>query len=223
MSEGVPSVDPIGDHARALASAVRGPAGVKARMIEALRLDLEDAASDHGREGVPYRTAARRAVRESGTVAELADSWQRELTIAQTRRTARAVAATVPLLVACRYLVHRTDSGRGPELAFFAQALASHLTCLAGIAAVLAGAALIVTGPVARRFPTPGGLPSGVAWSATVAGASTALAALALAVAVVSGADRPPLFVAGVFAAASHAVVAGSARACRRCRAVPAA
>jgi hypothetical protein len=87
-------------YAATLAAGLHGPARVKARLIEEIRDGLVDAIAAHTRDGVPYERAAHEAVREFGTGHELVPSCQRELTIVQTRDTARAVALTVPFLIA---------------------------------------------------------------------------------------------------------------------------
>ncbi|MGW5417733.1 hypothetical protein ACWEUT_39445, partial [Actinomadura geliboluensis] len=82
------------------------------------------------------------------------------------------------------------------------------------VATLLGGAA---TGPVARRLPPPPRLPLAVAWTGTAAAVAMAVAALALVAAAVLASDWPLMLLSGAFAAASHAVVAASSRACREC------
>nr|WP_314616936.1 transposase [Streptomyces sp. DSM 40976] len=60
-----------------------------------------------------------------------------------------------------------------------------------------------------------------VAWTGTTAGAAMGVTTLALATAAALATNWPLLAFAGTLAAASHAVVATSARACRRCARVP--
>jgi hypothetical protein len=183
------------------------------------RPGLEDTAAAHEAAGSPPGLAALLAVRDFGTTAVLVPGCQRELTLAQVRRTAGAVLLAVPLLAACALLVHHT--GGGGTLPSAARVLALHLAALAGLAALFSGAALLVTGPPARRLPVPRMLPRAAAWAGTTASAAMAAAALTLATAAIGAADRPLLVAAGALAAAAHAVTATPARACRRCARLP--
>ncbi|GFH39279.1 permease prefix domain 1-containing protein [Streptomyces pacificus] len=222
MSAVTPRSDPVEDCVSTLAAAVHGPARTKARMVAEVREDLTDAVAERTRAGLTYQRAAAQAVREFGTPDELVVSWQRELTIAQARHTARTVALTVPLVVACWYLVRRAGHDQTWELARTAQMLGVHLSGVSAITALLAAVALAVTGTLARRLPTPDRLPLAVAWGGTVASASMAFATLALALAAALGTDWLLFASAGTLAASSHALVAGSARSCRRCARLPA-
>ncbi|MFG2903260.1 hypothetical protein ACGFZH_40030 [Streptomyces zaomyceticus] len=60
-----------------------------------------------------------------------------------------------------------------------------------------------------------------VAWTGTTAGAALGVTALALATAAALATNWPLLAFAGTLAAASHAVVSTSARACHRCARLP--
>lgn len=222
MSAGGRPADPIEDYAASLAAALHGPARAKARLVEEIRDGLADTVAAHTGTGTPYRLAARRAVREFGTPEELVPSCQRELTIAQARHTAGAVALTGPFLMLCWYLILTADPGR--HLPRPAQLLALHLAGVAAAAALLAAVTLVATGALARRLPTPHRLPLAVAWTGTTAGAAMALATLTLAASAPLAANWPLIAFAGALTAASHGVVASSARACRRCaRSQPAA
>ncbi|WP_409236699.1 permease prefix domain 1-containing protein [Streptomyces sp. PA5.6] len=198
----------IDDHVAALTAALRGPERAKSRLIEEMHDGLMDTAAAYADAGADETEAARLAVREFGTVADLAPACQHELTIAQARHTARTITLTAPFLLACWYLA------RGDLLW---QRLATHLTLIATVAALLAAATLAVTGTLARRLPTPHRLPLAVAWVGTTASAAMAVATLSLAVAAALATNWPLLTAAGALAAASHAVVATSVRACRRC------
>lgn len=212
------SADPIADYEAALTDVLHGPGGPKARMIEELRDGLADTAEAHVREGTPYGQAARLAIREFGTVEEIAPAAQRELTIAQARHTARAVTLTAPFLIACWYLARTSGfpdaAGHLPHAARMA---AMSLAGVAIVAALLAATLLAATGTLARRLPTPRRLPLAVAWAGTTTSVAMAVATPALAVAAALTADWPLLALAGALSAASHAVVAASARASRRC------
>ncbi|GAA1421488.1 hypothetical protein GCM10009601_21480 [Streptomyces thermospinosisporus] len=223
MSAVAPESDPVEDYVSSLAAALHGPARTKARMVAEVREDLIDAVSERTRAGLTYRHAADQAVREFGSADELVASWQHELTIAQARHTARAVALTLPCVIACWYLVRRAGHDRAGELSHTAQQLASHLAGVSAVAALLTAVALVVTGTPARWLPTPERLPLTVAWGGTVASISMAVATLPLTVAAALGGDWLLLGFAGALAAASHALVAGPARSCRRCARLPVA
>ncbi|MFE4373643.1 permease prefix domain 1-containing protein [Streptomyces sp. NPDC056835] len=223
MSALSPGTDPIEDYVCALAAALHGPERTKARMVAEVREDLTDAVSQRTRAGLTYQHAADQAVREFGTADELVGSWQRELTIAQARHTARAVALTVPFVIACWFLVRQADYGQAWHLPHTAQLLALNLAGVSAVAALLAAVTLAATGTLARWLPTPDRLPLTVAWAATVASMSMAVATLALAVAAALGTNWLLLAFAGGLAATSHALVAGSARSCRRCARLTAA
>ncbi|WP_324603858.1 MULTISPECIES: permease prefix domain 1-containing protein [unclassified Streptomyces] len=87
---------------------MHGPALIKARMIEEIRGGLADTVAAYTSAGTAHPRAARLAVDEFGTVDEIAPGCQRELTVAQARHTARAVALTAPFLVACWYPARTT-------------------------------------------------------------------------------------------------------------------
>ncbi|MGH4031663.1 permease prefix domain 1-containing protein [Actinomycetota bacterium Odt1-20B] len=216
-----PGADPVEAHVAALSAALHGPSGAKARLVEELRDGLVDTAAAHVAEGVPHEAAARQAVREFGTVDELVPSCQRELTIAQARHTARAVALTAPFLIGCWALAWNAGHPQASPLPRTAQLMAVHLAGVALCAALLAAVTLAVTGTLARRLPTPQGLPRVVAWAGTTASTAMAVTALVLATGAALATNWPLLAFAGVLAAASHAAVAASARACRRCARLP--
>ncbi|MGY1455383.1 permease prefix domain 1-containing protein [Streptomyces sp. SS8] len=203
------------EYAEALASALRGPARAKARLVAEIRDGLADTVAAYAAEGLPRELAVRRAVREFGTVAEVAPSCQRELTVAQVRHTARAVALAAPLLTVCWYLFLAT--GHGGQLPLATRLLAFPLAGSAAVAALLAATALAATGPLARRLPTPQRLPRATAWAGTTAGVCLGVSALTLAASSPLSGNWPVVALAGVLAAVLHTVVASSARACRDC------
>ncbi len=205
------AVNTVEDYVATLTATLHGPARAKARMIEEIRDGLTDTVAAHAGDGVPDDRAAERAVREFGTPDELVPGCQRELTIAQARHTGRAAALTAPFLIACWYLTG--SAGQHEPVQFLAMSLAG----VAIVVTLLAAGTLAATGTLARWLPTPRRLPLVVAWAGTTAGAAMALATLALATAAALATNWPLLVLAGTLAAASHAVVATSARACRRC------
>ncbi|MFE2557056.1 permease prefix domain 1-containing protein [Streptomyces sp. NPDC059352] len=218
-----PGTDPVEVYAADLAAALHGPARAKARLVEEIRGGLADTADAHVERGSSHQDAIRAAVREFGRVEELVPSCQRELTLAQARHTARAVALTAPSLIACWYLAGTPAADPAGPIPRAAQLLAVHLAGVAIAATLLAAATLALTGTLARRLPTPPRLPLVVAWAGTTAGVAMAVTTLALALASALATNWPLLALAGALAAASHAVVATSARACRRCARLPVA
>ncbi|MER5965133.1 permease prefix domain 1-containing protein [Streptomyces sp. NPDC002057] len=221
MNAAATGPDPLAEYVADLDAALHGPARAKARLIEEIRGGLADTADAHVEQGVPRRDAIGAAVREFGTVGELVPGCQRELTLAQARHTARAVALTAPFLIACWYLAGAPDHDLTGLIPRTAQLLAVHLAGVAIAATLLAAGTLAITGTLARRLPTPPRLPLVVAWTGTTAGIALAVTTLALATASALATDWPLLAFAGALAAASHAVVAASARACRRCARLP--
>ncbi|WP_067451024.1 permease prefix domain 1-containing protein [Actinomadura macra] len=210
---------PIDELVTALTAELQGPARLKARMLDEVRDGLTDAAADLAHDGAPEDEAVRQAVREFGAVEEIAPVFQRELTIAQARHTARAVALTVPALLGCWYLVETTGQGRhlpGPV-----QLLAAHLGGVAALTALLAAASLAATGALARRLPVPDRLPLVMAWTGTTACVALAISALTLTGASIMATDWPLTLLIGALTIVAHARIAASARACRRCARLP--
>ncbi|WP_026404090.1 permease prefix domain 1-containing protein [Actinomadura rifamycini] len=199
----------IDEHVGALSAALHGPARAKARMLDEARAGLADAADDLAATGLPAADAARRAVRDFGTVADVAPDFQRELTIAQARRTALAVALSAPVLLLCWQLAG-TGGGVLPHAARLVGAVAA-------AAALLGAGGLAATGAWARRMPVPSGLPRTVAWAGTVSGAALGASAVALTAASALSADWPLAAAIAALTLVSHTKVAASARACRHC------
>lgn len=211
--------DPVAEYVAALSAALHGPVRAKSRMIQEIRDGLTDTVEAYLRDGVPHDRAARLAVREFGTPEQLAPSCQRELTIAQTRRTALSVTLSVPLLIACWHLIW--TSGQGWQLQQTAQLVAVQLAAVAAVATLLTAAALAATGALARKLRTPERLPLAVAWAGTTAGVAMVVATLALAVLSPLATNWPLVTLAAMVTALSHGMVASSARACRRCARLP--
>ncbi|MFE2290895.1 permease prefix domain 1-containing protein [Streptomyces sp. NPDC059452] len=213
--------DLVEEYVTELDALLRGPARAKSRLVEEARDGLTETVAAYTRTGEPYERAVRRAVAEFGSARELAGSFQRELTIAQARHTARAVALSAPFLLACWLLVQSTGGPQDAALPRAAHLLATHLATVAGAAVLLAAATLAATGTLARWLPVPHRLPLTVAWTGTTASVSMAVATLALATASLLAKDWPLTAAACALAAASHAVIAGSARVCRQCARLP--
>ncbi|MGW4507895.1 permease prefix domain 1-containing protein [Streptomyces sp. NPDC004436] len=214
--------DPVEGHVSALAAVLRGADRDKARMLDELREGLLDAAADLAPEHPSSEDAAREAVRQFGGVAELAPEFQRELTVAQARRTSRRILLLVPLLLSCWYaLAAAAPPAQG--LPVPVQVLLAHLGGAAAAAALAAAVFLAATGRTARRVSVSDRLPVMVGWAGTTAAVALALGALTLGVAALLATAWPLCLLAGAVALACHAQIAASARACRRCARLPVA
>lgn len=211
------NADPIEDYVAELTAALHGPARAKSRMVEEIRDGLVDTVAAHTGGGLPYEHAVQRAVREFGTAAELVPSCQQELTIAQTRHTARALILTVGFLVACWYLTWTVGHSQGWQLPPAVEILAG----IATTAGTLAAAALFATGALTRWLPVPDRLPLVVGWMGTTASVAMPFAALAFATSMPLASAWPLIVLAGGLTVASHAMLASSARACRECARLP--
>lgn len=209
-------------HLSELASALRGPSRLKSRMVAELREGLYDAMGDlshgtHADHAAHDPHPARQAIDDFGTVAELAPSFQRELTIAQARLTARTLIAAVSLLSLGWYLLaHPTQLATHP-LPRPTQLLLLHLGIVTTAAALLAAASLAATGALARHLPTPDRLPLLVSRTATTAAIALGLSALTLTATCVLTATWMQTAIAAAITVAFHTGVAASARACRTC------
>ncbi|MFF0724472.1 permease prefix domain 1-containing protein [Streptomyces sp. NPDC004134] len=213
-----PARGAVEDHLAALDAVLHGPARVKSRMLAEVRDGLADAADAHAEAGAPSpAAAAARAVRDFGTVAEVGPAFQRELTVAQARQTARIVALVVPFLMACWYLVGATAQDAGGRLPAAVHVLAANLGGLAALAALLAAGSLAATGALAHRAATPRQLPLVVAWTGTTAAVALAVSALTLTAGAVLAQDWPAGALAGAVTLVAHTRLAASARACRHC------
>ncbi|MBT3158756.1 hypothetical protein KQH42_15530 [Streptomyces sp. CHA1] len=214
---------PVERYSAELAAALRGPAGARERLVAEVRDGLAETVAAYEAAGALPERAVREAVAEFGSVAEVAASCQRELTVAQARRTARALALTGPFLVACWWLVRGTGGEQG-GVSGFAYQVAVQLSSAAVVAVVLAALALGATGAWGRWLPVAAErLPGAVAWTGTAASVAMAVTTLTLATAAFLAEEGPLTVLAGALAAASHAVVAGPARVCRECARLSAA
>ncbi|MEJ3657717.1 permease prefix domain 1-containing protein [Actinomycetes bacterium KLBMP 9759] len=88
----------IAAHVDQLARTLRGPARSRASMVRETREGLEDAAAAHRDGGLTPAEAEALAVREFGSIAEIAPLYQAELTVRQSRRTALLLSLLMPAL-----------------------------------------------------------------------------------------------------------------------------
>jgi hypothetical protein len=91
----VVTAGPIDAYVTALRGALRGPRAAKADLVAEARDGLVDAAERYESDGLDRAAAERAAVAEFGPVAALAPEYQRELALAQGRRTALLIGAGV--------------------------------------------------------------------------------------------------------------------------------
>ncbi|WP_419994609.1 hypothetical protein [Streptomyces boninensis] len=238
------AADPIEAHVAELAAVLHGPPRQKDRMLAELREGLLDAAAEVAADAAPdlapdvtadgeaapgaqplAAEAAREAVRQFGAITDLAPTFQRELTIAQARHTARGVLLAVPFLLPCWYVLATAAVSAAHQLPHLAQVLLAHLGGTAAATALAAAAFLAATGPLARRLPAADRadrLPLVVAWTGTTAAVALALSACTLTVASLLTANWPLSALAGAVTIACHSKIAASARACRQCARLPA-
>jgi hypothetical protein len=91
----VATAGPIDAYVTALSGALRGPRAAKADLVTEARDGLADAAARYEQDGLDRADAEHAAVAEFGAVADLAPEYQRELALAQGRRTAILIGAGV--------------------------------------------------------------------------------------------------------------------------------
>nr|BFE63062.1 hypothetical protein GCM10020063_075880 [Dactylosporangium thailandense] len=88
---------PIDAYVASLRGALRGPRAAKTDLVTEARDGLADAAERYEADGLDRLAAERAAVEEFGPIAALAPEYQRELALAQGRRTAIIVGGAVAL------------------------------------------------------------------------------------------------------------------------------
>lgn len=137
-----------------------GPRRRKADLLTEARHSLLDAAEAYAARGLAEPAAARRAVAEFGTYPQVVPGYQRELTVAQGRRTAGLFAVGLPLLDLLAPLMWRDSPWAGAvrDPGYFLLAGAFDLFALigAGLAALVwlgfgRGARFAPDGPVLAR------------------------------------------------------------------------
>jgi hypothetical protein len=190
-------------------------------MIDEIRDGLTDAVAARTSEGEPHDAAARGAVREFGTIADLVPDCQAELTIAQTRHTARRVILTTTVLLTYGQVAWIMPDAHPAGLPRIVQLFGANLAVLAGAAALLATTTLATTGVLARWLPTPRRLPLVVAWTGTITSIAMAIATITMVAASAFTTSWLLMVLGGMLAAAAHPILAASARACRRCARLP--
>ncbi|GAB1511472.1 permease prefix domain 1-containing protein [Actinophytocola sp. KF-1] len=148
------TADPIAEYVVALARALHGPRRTRRSMVAEAREGLIDAAEAYRAGGAPPERAAALAVRDFGTVPEVAPSYQDELTARQGRWAAVLFALVFPGMLLGWDLLWssgavRRDAGGTPELVRVLAAVQDVLTVVVAAAAL----ALLVT--TFRRTVSP--------------------------------------------------------------------
>ncbi|GAB3421595.1 hypothetical protein GCM10027569_51370 [Flindersiella endophytica] len=134
----------IDDYIAGLEAALRGSRRTKADLLTEARDGLTDVADAYYLHGLSRSEAEEQAVAEFGTVAELAPLYQREIGLAQGRRTALLVALTLiiqPILWTYVWdaLIVRGNDQRLPFIDLATNYLGSTSIVLALVVAALCG------------------------------------------------------------------------------------
>ncbi|HXV92004.1 MAG TPA: permease prefix domain 1-containing protein [Pseudonocardia sp.] len=145
------SADPIEVRVGELRRALRGPTRRKRCLLAEARDGLLDAAAAHRARGADPGTAARRAVAEFGTVAELAPGYQAELSAAQGRRTAVLAGLAFPGMTVGWDLLWSSGVSWGGPVSEQVRVMATAQDATAGAVAVAAIVGLVLLGLGARR------------------------------------------------------------------------
>lgn len=134
------TADPITSHVAALERVLQGPRRTRQGMIAEARAGMLDAADAYLAGGVPPEQAAVNAVRDFGSVGEVAPSFQEELTARQGRRAAVLFAVVFPaMLLGWDLLWSSGLVRRGPaatELVVVLARLLDGMTVVVALAAV---------------------------------------------------------------------------------------
>jgi hypothetical protein len=105
------AVDPVRAHVAELDRMLRGPGAMKRSMIAEVRDGLEDAVAGYAEGGLDPQGAATAAVRDFGSVHEVAPLLQEELTARQGRRTAQLLVVVFPAMLIAWDLLWTTGNG----------------------------------------------------------------------------------------------------------------
>jgi hypothetical protein len=146
------AVDPIRAHVAELDRMLHGPGAMKRSMIAEVRDGLEDAVAGYREGGLDPQRAATAAVRDFGSVREVAPLLQEELTARQGRRTAQLLVVAFPAMLFAWDLLWTTGNGwsaRPPAVVFVLARAIDNLTVL------ITAAALVLLLATFRRCPLP--------------------------------------------------------------------
>lgn len=173
------AADPIATHVAALERALRGPQRARQCMVAEVHAGLLDAADAYECGGLPPDQAAAAAVRDFGTVGEVAPSFQDELTARQGRASALLFAIVFPgMLVGWDLLwqsgLVRRGSGTATDLVVALARLQDGATLFVGTAAIALLAVTFRRTVSPRRVTRAVGL-TGTAGALTCGGISVAM------------------------------------------------
>ncbi len=146
------ALDPVATHVAELDRVLRGPRAVKRSMLAEMRDGLTDAVADHRERGLDPERAATAAVREFGTVRELAPLLQDELTARQGRHTALLLVVAFPALLLAWDAVWAVGDGWVPPVTPTVTALARAVDLTT---VLTAAAALVLLAVTFRGRPLP--------------------------------------------------------------------
>jgi hypothetical protein len=144
--------DPVGAHVAEFDRVLRGPAAVKRSMIAEVRHGLADAVADHRDRGLDPQCAAAAAVRDFGSVGEVAPLLQEELTARQGRRTALLLVVAFPALLVAWDALWMVGNGWSTPPTATVSALARAVDILTML---IAAAALVLLVATFRNGPLP--------------------------------------------------------------------
>jgi hypothetical protein len=105
------TLDPVRAHVAELDRMLRGPGAMKRSMIAEVRDGLEDAVAGYREGGLDPQRAAAAAVRDFGSMHEVAPLLQEELTARQGRRTAQLLVVMFPAKLVAWDLLWITGNG----------------------------------------------------------------------------------------------------------------
>jgi hypothetical protein len=139
------ALDPVRAHVTELDRMLHGPGAMKRGMIAEVRDGLEDAVAGYREGGLDPHRAATAAVRDFGSVHEVAPLLQEELTARQGRRTAQLLVVAFPAMLLAWHLLWTTGNGWSapPPIAVFA--LSRAVDILTGLITAAALVLLLVT------------------------------------------------------------------------------
>lgn len=188
-----------------LQSRLRGPSGLKARVVEEVVTDLESAAQKFIARGLGADAAAEAAIDEMGSAKSVADGFADELAVADARRVLRTLLVTGPLVGLWWFLLLAPTgwASRPGELI-------SAIPILPFIAAgvLTAVLALATTGPLIRWLPEASSqravLAAVVVGLVCVAGDLVVLTGLAVRLGTGAGSSLPTVLV--IIAAAASLI-----------------
>jgi hypothetical protein len=139
------AVDPVRAHVAELDRMLHGPGSMKRGMIAEVRDGLEDAVAGYREGGLDPHTAATAAVRDFGSVREVAPLLQEELTARQGRRTAQLLVVVFPAMLIAWDLLWTTGNGWSSSPPAVVSVLARAIDILTVVITAAALVLLLVT------------------------------------------------------------------------------